>query len=151
MRPRMTLILLVTALGGCALAQTQTPAATNGASTDSYVVYAPPARTFTLSSPVASGDSSGNGIVQKNRVFRAPEWQGGVPFEAGRAATQRWFRLPDVIFADAGCFKMRSYVMRRESAGSDVTVPAGYTECTPAARVKMKNAVPEAQDEEEEK
>jgi hypothetical protein len=39
-----------------------------------------------------------------------------------------------------GCYKMRSYIVRRESHDSDVTRIAGYTTCTPANKIQVKNA-----------
>ncbi len=42
---------------------------------------------------------------------------------------------------EAICAFMRSYRVRREFRGSDVTRPAGYTTCVPAARFTMKSTV----------
>ena len=42
---------------------------------------------------------------------------------------------------DAVCAFMRTYRVKREFRGSDVTRPAGYTTCVPAARFTMKTTV----------
>jgi hypothetical protein len=42
---------------------------------------------------------------------------------------------------DAMCAFMRIYRVKREFRGSDVTRPAGYTTCVPAARFTMKSTV----------
>ena len=39
------------------------------------------------------------------------------------------------------CAFMRTYRVRRDHRGSDVTRPAGYTTCVPTRRFEMKSAV----------
>lgn len=39
------------------------------------------------------------------------------------------------------CAYMRTYRVKREARGSDVTRPAGYTTCVPSARFAIKSAV----------
>ena len=41
---------------------------------------------------------------------------------------------------EPSCVYMRTYRMKREARGSDVTRPAGYTTCVPVARFTMKRA-----------
>ena len=41
---------------------------------------------------------------------------------------------------EPSCVYMRTYRMKREARGSDVTHPAGYTTCVPVARFTMKRA-----------
>ena len=38
----------------------------------------------------------------------------------------------------ATCFKLRTYIVRREGPESDVVHPAGYTTCQPAPRFEVK-------------
>lgn len=40
--------------------------------------------------------------------------------------------------ADPTCYKIRSYVVARDSKGSDSTHPVSYSTCQPAARYKVK-------------
>ena len=40
--------------------------------------------------------------------------------------------------ADSTCYKIRSYVVARDSKGSDSTHPVSYSTCQPAARYKVK-------------
>jgi hypothetical protein len=42
---------------------------------------------------------------------------------------------------EPSCVYMRTYRMKRETADSDVTRPAGYTSCVPVARFMVKRAV----------
>jgi hypothetical protein len=42
---------------------------------------------------------------------------------------------------EASCVYMRTYRVKREDRDSDVTRPAGYTTCVPAARFVVKRAV----------
>ena len=42
---------------------------------------------------------------------------------------------------DNTCAFMRTYRMKREARGSDVTRPAGYTVCVPTRRFEMKSTV----------
>ena len=42
---------------------------------------------------------------------------------------------------DTYCFKMRSYLMARDSRDSDSTRLVGYTTCHPAARIQLKTTV----------
>jgi len=41
---------------------------------------------------------------------------------------------------EAGCYTMRSYRYARPEKGSDVTVPVGYTTCTPVKKFELKSA-----------
>lgn len=126
-------VFLLSAVCVCAGAQEEKPADPQNGQT----VTAEPAQTFVIGSP--------DSIVQQNqRVFSGPEWLPGLSLKVEKPRT---FVIPYNQFAyfmgGAQCYKMRSYIVKRESNDSDVTTPAGYTECTPARRVKMKNAVPE--------
>ena len=38
------------------------------------------------------------------------------------------------------CFKMRSYLVKQETPGSDVVVPAGYRTCLPANHIEMRTS-----------
>jgi len=42
---------------------------------------------------------------------------------------------------EPSCVYMRTYRMKREARGSDVTRPAGYITCVPVGRFAMKRAV----------
>ena len=39
------------------------------------------------------------------------------------------------------CAYIRAYRVKRESRGSDVMAPAGYTTCVPAQRFELRSAV----------
>jgi hypothetical protein len=39
------------------------------------------------------------------------------------------------------CFYIRTYRMKREDPQSDITTPAGYSECQPSAGLQLKDAV----------
>lgn len=43
---------------------------------------------------------------------------------------------------DNVCYTVSSYRHARESRNSDVTVPVGYTTCTPRSKFQVKNAAP---------
>ena len=47
----------------------------------------------------------------------------------------------------ATCFKLRTYVVRRDGPKSDVLHPAGYTTCQPAPRFEVKVTEQREQDE----
>jgi hypothetical protein len=47
--------------------------------------------------------------------------------------------------AETYCFKMRSYLMQRESRGSDSTRLVGYTTCHPASRIQLKTTLETAE------
>jgi len=47
----------------------------------------------------------------------------------------------------ATCFKLRTYVVRRDGPKSDVVHPAGYTTCQPAPRFEVKVTEQREQDE----
>jgi hypothetical protein len=47
--------------------------------------------------------------------------------------------------ADTYCFKMRSYLMQRESPNSDSTHLVGYTTCHPASRIQLKTTLETAE------
>ena len=63
-------------------------------------------------------------------------------------AGDRIFLLPDddngfllpLGDQEPSCVYMRTYRVKREARGSDVTHPAGYTTCVPVARFAMKRA-----------
>ena len=38
------------------------------------------------------------------------------------------------------CFKMRSYLVKQETPGSDAVVPAGYRTCLPASHIEMRTS-----------
>jgi hypothetical protein len=42
---------------------------------------------------------------------------------------------------DTFCAYIRAYRVKRESRGSDVMVPAGYTTCVPAKRFELRSAM----------
>lgn len=42
---------------------------------------------------------------------------------------------------DGTCAYMRTYRVKRDHPGSDMTMPAGYTTCVPSKRFEMKSAV----------
>jgi hypothetical protein len=48
---------------------------------------------------------------------------------------------PDLLPADTVCLKIRSYLMARDSKGSDSTHPVGYSTCQPASRYRLRTAV----------
>jgi hypothetical protein len=43
---------------------------------------------------------------------------------------------------DAFCAFMRTYRVKRDARGSDVTRPAGYTTCVPVSRFAMRKSAP---------
>jgi len=45
---------------------------------------------------------------------------------------------PDLLPGDAVCLKIRSYLMKRDSKGSDSTHPAGYSTCQPAGKYRLR-------------
>ncbi len=47
-------------------------------------------------------------------------------------------RKDDIASEEIGCFKIRSYVMARDSKGSDATHLVGYTTCVPALRYGVR-------------
>jgi hypothetical protein len=55
-------------------------------------------------------------------------------------------RKDEEVPTETGCFKIRSYVMARDSKGSDATHLVGYTTCVPALRygVRKVEAAPPA-------
>jgi hypothetical protein len=46
----------------------------------------------------------------------------------------------DTLDEDTTCFTIRSYVVARDSKGSDSTHPAGYSTCQPSNRFQVKSA-----------
>ena len=49
------------------------------------------------------------------------------------------FRAP-ILRSDATCYSLRAYRVTRDDPESDVTKPAGYSTCQPAARFQLKDA-----------
>ena len=47
-----------------------------------------------------------------------------------------------ILPQDTVCYFARTYRHARESRDSDVTVPVGYTTCTPGSKFQVKNAAP---------
>ena len=47
-------------------------------------------------------------------------------------------RKDDIASEEIGCFKIRSYMMARDSKGSDATHLVGYTTCVPALRYGVR-------------
>jgi hypothetical protein len=67
-----------------------------------------------------------------------------LPKKDGKARTLRPFHLSwpgnlGPAGLNGGCLTMRTYIVARESADSDVTRPAGYTTCVPATNFQVKN------------
>ena len=61
-------------------------------------------------------------------------------FRSGRSDKTRTvvMGLNGPLDADATCFTMRSYVVARDSKGSDSTHPTGYSTCQPASKYRVK-------------
>jgi len=56
----------------------------------------------------------------------------------GHHRISRFYPLDD---GENLCYRLRTYLMKRESRDSDVTRPVGYTTCQPARRFDLKTAV----------
>jgi len=54
-----------------------------------------------------------------------------------RDPNHRYFHEHD---SEVTCYKMRSYLVARESPDSDVVGPAGYSTCQPASKYGVKRA-----------
>ena len=65
-----------------------------------------------------------------------------VPQGQGKPRRFSFTRLRIFRHHDDVCYYGRSYRYRRESRDSDVTIPAGYTTCTPRSKFQVKNAAP---------
>lgn len=130
---RAFVVFLLSTVCICANAQAQQPSP----SAPANVVTEPQLHTFALSSP----DSKDNSKDQQNNVrSQLPGLTPQTPKARTHVIPRKWaFYTLD----GPTCFTMRSYIVKRESPNSDVTVPAGYVECTPGTRVKIKNAVPQ--------
>jgi hypothetical protein len=84
------------------------------------------------------GDPLNRLQVDKYKVFRAktdtrtlllgPEADAGMVLSG----------LDGQLDADSTCLKIRSYVVARDSKGSDSTHPVSYSTCQPAARYRLK-------------
>lgn len=133
----MRLFVVVFLLGllfcGCALAQTKEQTPAPPASNSSV-------RTFTFTLPNHSGSSA----IQNAPVYRNPEWLPGLSLNPNSpmVATNVFPYLNAFVPGEPSCFKMRTYIVRQESADSDATVPSGYSECMSAARLKLKTVAP---------
>lgn len=75
--------------------------------------------------------------------FRGPD--GRFQFRTLPDSIRRRSRLPETIqpFGPGGntCYFIRSYAVRRVD-GTDETVPAGVTTCTPSSRFQLKRSAP---------
>ena len=79
------------------------------------------------------------------RRFELPPADDGFSTPAPGAAGPHKFSLPRVRVLyprDNLCYYSRSYRYRRASRDSDVTVPAGYTTCTPRSKFQVKTTAP---------
>jgi hypothetical protein len=47
----------------------------------------------------------------------------------------------ETLDADATCYRIRTYVVARDSKDSDSTHPAGYSTCQPSAQYQLKTTV----------
>ncbi len=75
--------------------------------------------------------------------FRGPD--GRLQFRTLPDSIRRRSRLPETIqpFGPGGntCYFIRSYAVRRVD-GTDETVPAGVTTCTPSSRFQLRRSTP---------
>jgi len=79
------------------------------------------------------------------RQFRFEPADDGLSVALPRQSKPRRFSFPRVRILyprDNVCYYGRSYRYKRESRDSDLTVPAGYTTCTPRSKFQVKNAAP---------
>jgi hypothetical protein len=79
------------------------------------------------------------------RQFRVEPADDGLSVALPGQSKPRRFSFPRVRILyrrDNVCYYGRSYRYKRESRDSDLTVPAGYTTCTPRSKFQVKNAAP---------
>lgn len=79
-----------------------------------------------------------------DRLISPPKFQVYVPTPEIRLhfrAPEPRDHFPALAQDDAACYSIRSYRVTRDNPGSDLTRPAGYSECQPAARFQVKTAV----------
>jgi len=79
---------------------------------------------------------------------RAFDLDPSAPFKDDSSHNQRTLAIaPGLIPGDAVCLKIRSYLMARDSRGSDSTHLVGYSTCQPASRYRLRTAVGSTQTE----
>ncbi len=104
--------------------QTKTGAAGTSAATDPWkVALSQPSGTLTEKDPLARMRIDEFRIDPNTLSSKA---ESHPPLKDDRASEE------------AGCFKIRSYVMARDSKGSDATHLVGYTTCVPALRYGVR-------------
>ena len=123
------LVFLLSAACVCARAQTEQ------LSTSQTEHVAGKAQTFVLGPLDSSKEQSG-------RVFISPDMLPHLSLSPEKPRILSQDKLTYMI-GGSQCLKMRTYIVKRETSDSDVTTPAGYTECMPSNRAKLKNAVPQ--------
>lgn len=68
-------------------------------------------------------------------------WNGILPTDgSGLPDANATLKITTDRGRDEVCYKMRSYLVRRESPDSDMVRPVGYTTCLPATRVQMRTS-----------
>jgi hypothetical protein len=79
------------------------------------------------------------------RQFRFEPSEEGLSVTPPGQSKPRRFSFPRVRIVyprDNVCYLGRSYRYKRESRDSDLTVPVGFTTCTPRSKFQVKNAAP---------
>ena len=101
--------------------------------------------------PVAAQSSPENNPVPQFLPRRPLGEQAGIRVDRFQLSPHReginpWRIIPPPEFrasiptSDAACYSIRTYRVTRDDPGSDLTRPAGYSICQPAARFDLKAA-----------